>query len=1374
MLSQTEKLHLVTENAKIKPTSFPYTLRSLLTLSLQCFGADRAALLVFNPIAGDRIGYLATENVGAMIVDLATVQYSGNDPIWIENTATHPDFARLSVMGQSLAVLPIGEARYRHALALLYLGYDSAPTNPDPSLVAAVYVMHAHSHLEKAWSNYRHELVLQFSQALYQTTSAPKDLFRQINQEFSRVIDIEHHFAMALVHLDVSRSSYRAGDGQINFDDVPLHPLIEYVVRSKQNVLIRDYHTEFHDMVTKGWIPAEVEHSSTSSSWMISPLRWGDQCIGVLTVIHPHTNHYDQEDMALLELLGNHVEVALRNVNQAESLNAMLNQLRKIDRSIIDVKPLDEILEKVLGAVKGILPHVREAAVVMLDPGTDNLVSRVAFGVNQEKRRNLQICRGDESHVRDVFDDSDPNHQYGLENDVLLARKQGKHFLTISEETVHELDVKIGRHGILNLESDGEAPPFTRDDVEKALLIAGQAEIALQNRDQLERYQKLVELQQEISTMQPLRIEEQCDVRIDEMLYKRLLDAGRKLNWAHYASLFLIDESEHGDNGNFVHMVRFAEDGDERYQDRMTGPMRNPDRLRDDTIRLYEEKPGIVGTQVKEWIALLHDSQYVFNAPDFTPLNIPNVQKDELYKSRYRGYFEGLTHSELVVPIITEEDVRDGHLTVRKGKLIGIINFESFNPNYFTPADVEIARELAQIAVLIRRQTQANYYEMMILALHQIDEAIIANLERDQKRRDDVDKNHVSQASADAEAVSGNGRGIFTALKVAVEQFCADTGKLYVFTRDRRRITEYRHQDSLPRESYYPIKHNDVSFPVPTGNVVIDHLIASHGTLQKFRVFEREKDASLLDASQMDIPESAMATGIIEENGNLIGVLYLESNRKNQFLEDDLSNLEKFAYQIRIAYQMSERIESLQRARRRLTAMREAASALSGAATVDDACQIVFDKAKEMLKRKSRESGRYAVIMRFNDPVEAVMKPRTGAALRYEHNINLGAFEVAVGQGVTGLAVKKEIARLQKLISKPSEPHSPERAPITICIYSVDSVAYQRDIQSVLPHNSAIHSIAAVPICTINHLEQVTIFGALTLISDQYYYFSRGDEEFLRMLATLLVETLRRFETSELNDAAELGALMFDVTHPIISPGSKFKTSWSAVRQQIHSYIDPLNPNEALKRNIEIIDEHRTHWDNVAESIQQIKALSDTAKQSELISVSEMCEKLMGYLRSLSIAKDNPDVKLEPAILSGQANDEIFMQVVWDTFMRAMGNIVKNGIEALRDRHGDDKVITFEFAVSQDERFVVLRVIDNGPGISPALIDVLFEMGKSSKREKGGTGVGLFVVKMLLKMQGIIISARNRREPAQGAVFEIIIPAHSGHAAAGNPTLSDT
>jgi DNA-binding response OmpR family regulator/two-component sensor histidine kinase len=100
--------------------------------------------------------------------------------------------------------------------------------------------------------------------------------------------------------------------------------------------------------------------------------------------------------------------------------------------------------------------------------------------------------------------------------------------------------------------------------------------------------------------------------------------------------------------------------------------------------------------------------------------------------------------------------------------------------------------------------------------------------------------------------------------------------------------------------------------------------------------------------------------------------------------------------------------------------------------------------------------------------------------------------------------------------------------------------------------------------------------------------------------------------------------------------------------------------------------------------------------------------------------------------------------------------------------------VTFEAALDEGSDRVRLTVKDTGPGIAEADLPVIFEefrqLDGSSRREHGGTGLGLTIVKKLAQLLGGEVSATSRI--GEGSVFTVDLPRGEVKRAAAAPAAA--
>jgi two-component system, sensor histidine kinase RegB len=105
------------------------------------------------------------------------------------------------------------------------------------------------------------------------------------------------------------------------------------------------------------------------------------------------------------------------------------------------------------------------------------------------------------------------------------------------------------------------------------------------------------------------------------------------------------------------------------------------------------------------------------------------------------------------------------------------------------------------------------------------------------------------------------------------------------------------------------------------------------------------------------------------------------------------------------------------------------------------------------------------------------------------------------------------------------------------------------------------------------------------------------------------------------------------------------------------------------------------------------------------------------------------------------------------------------GLENLIDNAVDFAASTVRISAYWSAQEVVIRILDDGPGFAPEVLNRLGEpyvttrgLNAYDRKRAGGLGLGLFIAKTLLERSGAVFQANNRSGPDKGAEVTVTWP----------------
>jgi len=221
---------------------------------------------------------------------------------------------------------------------------------------------------------------------------------------------------------------------------------------------------------------------------------------------------------------------------------------------------------------------------------------------------------------------------------------------------------------------------------------------------------------------------------------------------------------------------------------------------------------------------------------------------------------------------------------------------------------------------------------------------------------------------------------------------------------------------------------------------------------------------------------------------------------------------------------------------------------------------------------------------------------------------------------------------------------------------------------------------------------------------------------------------------------ATMGEMIGHIAHqwrqPLAQLGGIFMNLDAAYA---HEDLTPDYLEKRIKKGNELIK-------YMSQTIDDFRHFFEPNKEEKLFSVEEYIQSAINIIEA-SLTYSHID--LEVVTLK----EEFFILGYGSEFSQVILNILDNAKDVLIERNIKNPKITIELMLEKGGILVTIR--DNAGGIDEEYIDKIFDIYFSSKRDKGGSGLGLYMSKLIIENKGKgKLSVSNGVE---GAVFSILL-----------------
>lgn len=224
-------------------------------------------------------------------------------------------------------------------------------------------------------------------------------------------------------------------------------------------------------------------------------------------------------------------------------------------------------------------------------------------------------------------------------------------------------------------------------------------------------------------------------------------------------------------------------------------------------------------------------------------------------------------------------------------------------------------------------------------------------------------------------------------------------------------------------------------------------------------------------------------------------------------------------------------------------------------------------------------------------------------------------------------------------------------------------------------------------------------------------------------------------------------------------------------------FHDLINPLTAVSLNLEQIDNRTENYQGNKISVAKAylsQALLATKKMEKLIAgikkqiqseaeetIFSLRQEIEEIIQILSYKAGKANVKIT---ITGETDIKLYGDAV--KFGQIITNLIANGIEANENKSDQEKLDGYQLSevnvnIKTENDMVIIRVRDDGAGITPENLPRIFLPFFSTKKESGrGLGLGLSSAKNIVEkdFNGTISAENLASEKGSGACFTIELP----------------
>ncbi len=231
---------------------------------------------------------------------------------------------------------------------------------------------------------------------------------------------------------------------------------------------------------------------------------------------------------------------------------------------------------------------------------------------------------------------------------------------------------------------------------------------------------------------------------------------------------------------------------------------------------------------------------------------------------------------------------------------------------------------------------------------------------------------------------------------------------------------------------------------------------------------------------------------------------------------------------------------------------------------------------------------------------------------------------------------------------------------------------------------------------------------------------------------------------------AQMGEMMSMIAHQWRQPLASINSNIAGINNKLEAGKFNLCDKDSQKEFLDFLQKKHQriikYTQHLSDTIDVFRTFYKPDKEKRKESIILPIENTLKIIETSLI---NSDIKL---IKKFNISENVL--IYNNELIQVLSNILKNSKDNFIEKNIKNRIITIE--TEKKDNNIIIKISDNGGGIPPKIINKIFDPYFSTKDEKNGTGLGLYMSKTIIeKHHNGRLEVKNIKN---GVCFEIILP----------------